>query len=447
MTEQLSCLKSRFILAVLGCTLSWCIGCWKHTPASPPSNKLQPETMPASEITPATTHNYVRLLTEAGWDQEAAAAVVELNDEWFSIMAENNPNGLERQLKLLAALGKHEAVHGFIREHPETAGLLAGSDHPEQLAASLEISADKYPVLAALYMQHSSPEDAGELAKALQRNRDLIFELQQRGLIGCEVLFMFDRQHPSVEVYETWLREVISSKLQASDEELASLVNLVMHHGPWIRQRLRDDEMFRSHFHTTLWPCFQRATNSENGLFELYLDEPRVWNWPQRWHSCGSRLQQAPLTVEVYHACSMTSFVVLPRWPSTCPLRKLTILPQNFLARRAVDAELEKAGRILERPITNGVHYRAVLATQADQSVSSESLKRAEAWLEGYYRDAGYFRWLSHLFLSRSQAFNLMADLRIRREVMLWKAATDAGEPQIRVLIAQEYLQHYRRLI
>lgn len=278
MTEQLSTLKFWLILAGMGCILALAIGYWNHTPVSTQPHEQPLEKVPASESAPATTRNYVRSLTEAGWNHEAASAVVELNAEWFSIMAEENPNGLERQLKLLAELGKHVGVHGFLREHPETAGLLAGCDDPEQLAASLEVNADQYPVLAALYMQHASPEDASELAKALHRNRDLIFKLQQRGLIGCEVLFLFDRQHPSTEVYENWLREVISYKLQASDVELASFVNLVMHHGPLIRHRLRDDQMFRNYFHTTLWPRFQRAADGENRLFELYLNEPRVWD-------------------------------------------------------------------------------------------------------------------------------------------------------------------------
>lgn len=278
MTKHISILKSLLSLPLLGFTFSWCIGCWNQTPVGTQSHKPRPETMPASVSTSATTPNYQRLLTEAGWNHEAAAAVVQLNAEWFSIMAEENPHGLKRQLKLLAELGKHPAVHGFIREHPETAGLLAGCDHPEELAASLDVDTDKYPIFASLYLHNADPQEAYGLAQALQRNRDLIFELQQRGLLGSEVLFMFDRQDPSSEVYEHWLGEVLRAKLQGSDEELASFVNLVMHQGPWIRQRLRDDETFRLHFYSTFWPRFQRATDGENGLCELYLDEPRVWD-------------------------------------------------------------------------------------------------------------------------------------------------------------------------
>jgi hypothetical protein len=276
MTRRL--LKSFVSVAALVFVLGLAVVWWNRDPAStsPPATGLgvAPESGPVS----LAKSNYVGRLTDAGWEREAAEAVVALNAEWFDIQAEENPNGLKRQLRLLVELGKHPTLQRFIAEHPETAGLLAASDDPEKIAAGLDSDTDEYPLVAGIYVQHASPHDAGEVAAALERNRDLIVTLLRRGLIGGEVLFLFERQNPSAEVYESWLREVIEAKSAGSDVEFASFVNLVMRHGRPIRQRLRDDESFRRRFRDELWPRLQRAAAGEQGTFELYLDEDRIWD-------------------------------------------------------------------------------------------------------------------------------------------------------------------------
>lgn len=276
MTQRL--LKSFLSVAVLVFVLGLAVVWWNRNPASRPSLATGTGVVSESEDSSPHRHDYIRRLTEAGWDRGAAEAVVGLNAEWFEIQEEENPNGLKRQLKLLAELGQNPTLQRFIAEHPETAGLLAAAENPEQIAASLDSADDDYQLVAGVYVQHAAPQDIRELAAALDRNRDLIVALQQRGLIGCEVLFLFDRQDPAAEVYESWLREAIEAKSAGSDVEFASFVNLVMRHGRPIRRRLRDDESFRSRFRDELWPRLQRAAAGEQGTFELYLDEDRIWD-------------------------------------------------------------------------------------------------------------------------------------------------------------------------
>ena len=127
-------------------------------------------------------------------------------------------------------------------------------------------------------MQHAAPRDAVELAAALKANSDLICTLHRRGLLGGEVLFIFDRQNSAAEEYETWLREAIQAKSAASDAEFASFVNLVMLHGAVLRDRLQNSEDFRRRFRSELWPRLVRAVDGEHGMFELYLDETRIWD-------------------------------------------------------------------------------------------------------------------------------------------------------------------------
>lgn len=247
-----------------------------NEPTSGPLGPQPPDGPPEGD----NDSKYVDRLTAAGWEQGAAESVVELNAEWFEIQKEENPAWLEIQLKLLGDLGKHRDLHGFLVDHPETAGLLASASNPQLIAASLRFAANdsEYHRVAGLYVQHAAPHDVADLALALKDNHNLICLLHRRGLLGCEALFIFDRESLEADEYETWLREAIAAKSSASDEDLASFVNLVMRHGPGIRARMRTDEEFRQRFRGELWPRLTRVVASEQGAFEYYLDEERVWD-------------------------------------------------------------------------------------------------------------------------------------------------------------------------
>ena len=269
------------LLAIAGVSFGF-LGC---RPSAPASGKNEPTGDPGTPTEqPAARNNdskqYVDRLTAAGWEQRAAKSVVELNFEWFGIQEEENPAGLEIQLKLLSSLGKHSDLHGFLVDHPETAGLLASASDPQLVADSLRFAANnsEYHRVAGLYVQHASPRDVTDLALLLKDNHDLICMLHRRGLLGCEALFVFDRESSEADEYETWLREAIVSKSVASDEDLASFVNLVMRHGPAIRSKMRANNDFRQRFRGELWPKLTRVVASEQGAFEHYLDEERIWD-------------------------------------------------------------------------------------------------------------------------------------------------------------------------
>ena len=222
--------------------------------------------------------DHVGRLVDAGWERSPAEAVVSLNSEWFDIQADENPTGLELQLQLLASLGKHPSLGNFITRHPETAGLLAASVEPELIAAGLDVDNENYQVICGLYLQHASPRDANDLAVALKSNRDLICTLQRRGMLGCETIFVFDRTEPTSPDYEAWLREAIEAKSTASDADFASLINLIMRHGRVLRDRLASDDEFRRTFRSELWPRLCRAVDGDHAMFEVYLDEARIWD-------------------------------------------------------------------------------------------------------------------------------------------------------------------------
>lgn len=92
----------------------------------------------------------------------------------------------------------------------------------------------------------------------------------------------------------------------------------------------------------------------------------------------------------------------------------------------------------------DGVQYRTVLATKANPSATSSQLQSAETWLEEYFKAPGYLRWLSHaIVLGRSESSTLLVELRTSRDEKLWKAVTEAGDPQTKLLLAREYLKAF----
>lgn len=273
--------------------------------------------------------DYVPLLTDAGWDREPAEAVVQLNSEWFAIQAEENPEGLKLQFKLLAELGKHPALGRFIAEHPETAGLLAAADDPVSIAESFGSENDDYQILAGLYVQHSAPRDAADIALALKVNRDLICDLRKRGLLGCEALFIYEREGPNSEAYESWLRETLQSRSAGSDSEFASFVNLALRHGSNLRDRLRNDD-FRRRYQSELWPKLIRATNGEHGAFEFYLDETRIWD-----------LMALDDGEELLKRCGLISIDLLYGYPESPPYPK-------FLHKKIIQVLLRREGLVIQ---------------------------------------------------------------------------------------------------
>lgn len=217
-------------------------------------------------------------LCKADWSPDAAEKVVGLNAEWFKVIKSDDPAAYEFQVKFLEDLGKYPVLGGFLEEYPETAGLLAGSNDPVAVAATLKDAHHDYPILAGLYVRYADREDVAALAQALKKNRELICRLIRRGLPGAEVLFLLDDRDEGDKIYATFLKEVFESKLTQSDEDLASLYQFLLNQGPAILEKLKRDKGFRAEFAPRLWPKLERVASGQQGAFELYLDDPRIWD-------------------------------------------------------------------------------------------------------------------------------------------------------------------------
>ncbi len=92
------------------------------------------------------------------------------------------------------------------------------------------------------------------------------------------------------------------------------------------------------------------------------------------------------------------------------------------------------------------IQYRQHSVTSTNPQANDESLKRAEDWLLSYVK-APYFRHVVsyRTFLSRDQSQQMLTELQLRREKVLWEIITKAQAISLQTAIAPatEYLQYY----
>ncbi|MCK5715977.1 MAG: hypothetical protein KAH77_00695, partial [Thiomargarita sp.] len=107
----------------------------------------------------------------------------------------------------------------------------------------------------------------------------LICRLLQRGLVGSQALFIYPRDKPGVQEYDRWLSTVLEEALEQSDDKLSSMINLLFEQKSNIRTRMIEDATFRYAFRNDLWPKFIRVTTKIKYPFELYLNDPYLWDF------------------------------------------------------------------------------------------------------------------------------------------------------------------------
>lgn len=219
-----------------------------------------------------------KTLTEAGWTQPATSRVVELNTEWFEILQRDAPEAFSEQLRCLKRLGHRPRVMEFLKTFPETAGLLAIADDPEVLVEILDTDSTKSTALMSLFVRYIGRREVTALAASLKENRDRVYRLIQRGLVGAEIVFAFPRTGEGAYEYEKWLQENIDNRLARSDEDLASFIQFVLLQGRDILDRLNKDEVFRNRFRHELWPKLVRVVNQKDEALEFYMDAPYLWD-------------------------------------------------------------------------------------------------------------------------------------------------------------------------
>lgn len=214
-------------------------------------------------------------LLKAGWREEAAENVVAVNKAWFTIVKQQHENDFHYQVNLIKQLDKSVIISRFLRKHPETAGLLALSDNPIRLIKTLKKPAC-YNALTSFYALHATPKDVQLLTEALEKHRDLMCQLFERGILGTETVFIFPRHTKGAIEYDAWLEWAFGQYLQRSDDKLAEIIGFIIENGKSIRQRLDKKPDFYKRFRKELWPALIRVVDN-NGAFEWLANEPHIW--------------------------------------------------------------------------------------------------------------------------------------------------------------------------
>jgi len=215
-------------------------------------------------------------LLKAGWHQETTQAIITVNGAWFTFLKETHENDFYKQINLLKQLGHSAIINRFLRQHPETAGLLALSDDPIQLIKILR-KTYCYNILTSFYAIYTTVIEVQLLTQALEKHRDLMCHLAKRGILGIETIFIFPRQTKGAKEYDAWLERVFSKYLQHSDEQLAEIIAFLIENGQNIRQRLNKDPHFYNDFRKKLWPALMRVVD-HFGAFEWLANDPYIWD-------------------------------------------------------------------------------------------------------------------------------------------------------------------------
>jgi len=215
-------------------------------------------------------------LIKVGWRKNVAKAVVNVNSAWFTLINKDHKNDFYQQIKLLKQLKMSAIVSRFLHKHPETAGLLALSDNPILLVKMLNKSSC-YHIITHFYALHTTPPEMQLLTEALDKHRDLMCQLAERGLLATQTVFMFPRHTKGAREYDAWLEQLFSKYLWHSDQQVAEIMAFLIEQGPSIRQRLEKEQTFYQHFRKQLWPALIRVAD-DFGAFEWLANDPCIWD-------------------------------------------------------------------------------------------------------------------------------------------------------------------------
>jgi len=231
---------------------------------------------PAANPPLSATQYAFNELIKAGWHIDVAKAVVAVNSGWFTTLKQESENDFHIQIQLLQQLDNEAVVSQFLRKYPETAGLLAFSDDPAELAKKLDKPAC-YGILTSFYALHTTPTNIQLLTEALEKHRERMCQLGGRGILGAETVFIFPRNTYCAQEYDAWLEEVFSKYIRHSDKQLAEIMGFLIKQGKGIRLRLNKNNFFCNGFRKKLWPALMRVVDN-NGEFELLSNEAHIWD-------------------------------------------------------------------------------------------------------------------------------------------------------------------------
>lgn len=215
-------------------------------------------------------------LIQNHWTVPAAQAVVRLNHEIWQIWLEEDSPDLETQFTQLRSLGQYPQLMPQLQRNPEIAGLLMLTGEPLVMAELLR-QGTCYVEIANVFMREITPQDARIASHILQKHSPLICALSKRGFPDAYELFMLNQESVANATYLDWVADTLENGLRRSDEDLASLLNLVAEQGQQLRKQMEIDKAFRLNFQSRLWPDLDRIVRNTRYPYEVFLSDPYLW--------------------------------------------------------------------------------------------------------------------------------------------------------------------------
>lgn len=294
---------SAIIWAVVGCValVMGYAGCGKTPGLTGPGS---PEAVDSaqgkisSNVQPDIVTQTVDSLVRRGWSEKPARVVAQLNRRLMEVQWETDRSEWQKVVDLWGRLGTRPHLQEVVERIPEFAGVFVGAleaqnDAADLIAQSIPDDSQSREIVSNLYALFMDPTDLVMLAKALQRDRDLILRLCRHGgqpALGW--LLKTPQADEAALVYRQWVRQVLEQALDNSpvygeDQAITQALTLLDVHAPVVSELLQEDQLFRQKFLETYWPRFcrvldilaQAKDDGEQGVQWLHYWSPRVWRY------------------------------------------------------------------------------------------------------------------------------------------------------------------------
>jgi hypothetical protein len=238
-------------------------------------------------------------LVAKGWAKPAAEAVARLNQPLFDLLREADPALVERQLNVLARLSHNDAAQATLVDHPELAGLLAGSldadtEGPDLILRTLPRLDSDWAAVSSIYTLAADPETSVARARLLARDGDLVRRLWQRDAWSLvSSLETLPPSDPARSVYRTWVQSILTTALDSpADDALDRAQTLLTIHAPTVMSLVVQDPDFQTRLLNDIWPLFARTLEDHQGELEwgTYLADPAIWSFLKNYGQRGQIL-------------------------------------------------------------------------------------------------------------------------------------------------------------
>ena len=230
----------------------------------------------------------VQMLSEKGWEEPAARAVIDFHAPLLQRLYEESPpdyRDLIRRLGLLAG-SEHGLARTRLVQFPELAGLMANAAEidataPSRLATVIRNDPDA-PTLIGMFTLAAEPRDAIRLCGLIESERQLLLSLVEHDSLDLACWLEPSEVNASAATaYRHWVGDLLRGALRDGSGEALDRAALVLTiHAGAVANLLDTDLTFRDAFATNLVPRFEKlidGVDDDGFQQQALLVDSRIW--------------------------------------------------------------------------------------------------------------------------------------------------------------------------